>query len=135
MSDQPILFYDGDCGLCHRFVLFVLKHEREPLFQFAPLGGPTFVAAFAAAQADTFPDSLILATGEGTVLTLSDAAVYALKTLSPGWCRVGKVIGVLPRPIRDLGYRSVAAVRRKLFKQPKGACPLVPVELRGRFQQ
>lgn len=133
MSEQPILFYDGDCGLCHRFVLFVLKHEQEPDFRFAPLGGETFLASFDEGQAEEFPDSLILKTAEGGILTLSDAAVYALKTLSPGWRRTGKLIGVFPKPIRDFGYRCVAAIRRKLFKKPEGACPLVPVELRSRM--
>jgi predicted DCC family thiol-disulfide oxidoreductase YuxK len=69
------------------------------------------------------------------VLTLSDAAVYALKTLSPGWRRIGKVIGVFPRPLRDFGYRCVAAIRKQLFKKPEEACPLVPSELRKRFTE
>lgn len=114
--------------------MFVLKHEQDPLFQFAPLGGATFSEHFSEEQAAGFPDSLILLTEDRELLVLSDAAVFALKTLSPGWRRVGSVIGVLPRPLRDFGYRCVAAVRRKLFKKPEGACPLVPVELRSRFQ-
>ena len=133
MSAPPILFYDGDCGLCHRFVLFVLKHEQQPLFKFAPLGGETFLSSFDEGQAEEFPDSLILKTNEAEILTLSDAAVYALKTLSPGWRRTGKLIGILPRSIRDFGYRCVAAVRRKLFKKPEGVCPIVPPELRSRL--
>ena len=133
MENKPLLFYDGSCGLCHRFVLFVLKHEEEPLFQFAPLQGETFLNHFNDTQASEFPDSLILLTEKGEVLMLSDAAVFAMKTLSPGWKRLGHLIGVFPKPIRDFGYRCVAAVRRKLFKKPEDACPLVPVELRPRF--
>lgn len=133
MRDKPILFYDGDCGLCHRFVLFVLKHEQEPLFRFAPLGGETFLASFNEGEAEAFPDSLIIKTSEGDILTLSDAAVYALKTLSPGWSRMGKFVGILPKSVRDFGYRCVAAVRRKLFKKPEGVCPIVRPELRNRL--
>ena len=114
--------------------MFVLKYEQESLFQFAPLGGDTFNQHFTDAQAAAFPDSLILLTESGELLTLSDAAVYALKTLSPGWRRTGAAIGILPKFLRDFGYRCVAAVRRKLFKKPEEACPLVPVELRSRFQ-
>ena len=135
MSEQPILFFDGDCGLCHRFVTFVLNHEQEARFQFAPLGGETFSEVFDEESSKEFPDSLILKTETGELLMFSDAAVYVLKTLSPGWRRVGNVIGVLPKPVRDFGYRCVAANRRKLFKKPEGACPLVPAELRSRFQQ
>ncbi|MCB1120512.1 MAG: DUF393 domain-containing protein [Verrucomicrobiae bacterium] len=133
VSNKPILFYDGDCGLCHRFVLFVLKHEVSPEFQFAPLQGSTFRNRFSEEERKQFPDSLILVTGEGEVLLLSDAAVFAMKTLSPGWRRLGSVIGVFPKPIRDLGYRFVAAVRRSIFRKPEGVCPMLPPELRGRF--
>ena len=102
MSGQPILFFDGDCGLCHRFVTFVLNHEQEARFQFAPLGGETFSEAFDEESSKEFPDSLILKTETGELLMFSDAAVYVLKTLSPGWRRVGIVIGVLPKPVREL---------------------------------
>ncbi|MCZ6671390.1 MAG: DCC1-like thiol-disulfide oxidoreductase family protein [Verrucomicrobia bacterium] len=133
VNNKPILFYDGECGLCHRFVLFVLKHEQEPLFQFAPLQGDTFKSHFSQEEVQNFPDSLVLITEEKKILTLSDAAVYTMRTLSPGWRRVGGFIGVFPRPIRDFGYRCVAAVRKKIFKKPDGACPLVPPELGKRF--
>jgi predicted DCC family thiol-disulfide oxidoreductase YuxK len=133
MNTKPILFYDGDCGLCHRFVVFVLKHEVEAVFQFAPLQGDTFRANFSKAEVIEFPDSLILLTESNELLTLSDAAVYAMKTLSPGWRRLGKVMGVFPKPLRDFGYRCIAAIRKKIFKKPDGVCPLVAPELRERF--
>ena len=133
MNNKPILFYDGECGLCHRFVLFVLTHEKGVVIQFAPLPGETFKEQFTEKQAIEFPDSLILLTEAGDVLMLSDAAVYAMKTLSPGWRCVGKFVGLLPKPIRDFGYHFVAAIRKKIFKKPENVCPLVPDELRGRF--
>jgi predicted DCC family thiol-disulfide oxidoreductase YuxK len=133
MNTKPILFYDGDCGLCHRFVVFILKHEVEAVVQFAPLQGDTFRANFSKAEVIEFPDSLILLTESNELLTLSDAAVYAMKTLSPGWRRLGKVMGVFPKPLRDFGYRCIAAIRKKIFKKPDGVCPLVAPELRERF--
>lgn len=133
MEAKPILFFDGECGLCHRFVLFVLAREQTALFRFAPLRGRTFRKMIGEDQARELPDSLVLLTEEGAMLSLSDAAVYALKTLSPGWRRVAWMIGVFPKPMRDFGYRCVAAVRKKLFKKPDNTCPLVSVELKGRF--
>ena len=132
-KDRPVLFYDGECGLCNRFVSFVLGNEPEPVFVFAPLNGDTFKKSFSEEEVKSFPDSLILLTEEVETLTLSDAAVYALKTLTPGWRKVGGVIEVFPTPVRDFGYRCVAAVRKKIFKKPDGACPLVAPELRKRF--
>ena len=34
---RPILFYDGVCGLCNRFVQFVLRRDPNAVFRFAPL--------------------------------------------------------------------------------------------------
>ena len=38
-SSLAIVFYDGDCGLCNRFVLFLLKRDHRKVFRFAPLNG------------------------------------------------------------------------------------------------
>ena len=39
MSDpaNPVLLYDGVCGLCNRLVQFVLKHDTDARFRFASL--------------------------------------------------------------------------------------------------
>ena len=36
-SMQPIILYDGVCGLCNRLVKFVLKRDQEDRFRFAKL--------------------------------------------------------------------------------------------------
>ena len=37
IREMNIIFYDGDCGLCNRFVKFVLRFEKSSLFYFSPL--------------------------------------------------------------------------------------------------
>src|SRR5207244_5401306 len=34
---RATLYYDGECGLCDRFVQFVLRHDPRGHFQFATL--------------------------------------------------------------------------------------------------
>lgn len=130
---NPILFYDGGCGLCHGAVLFVLKRDKDAVFRFAPLGGETFAAEVPDAARALLPDSLVLKEVDGRVLTRSSAVVVMLRHLGGFWRVVGDLLWILPRPLRNLGYDLVAKVRHRLFKQPEGACPLVPKELRGRF--
>ncbi|NCA21262.1 MAG: DUF393 domain-containing protein, partial [Crocinitomicaceae bacterium] len=36
-ENRTILFYDGDCGLCSRAVLFVVKNERFPKIYFSSI--------------------------------------------------------------------------------------------------
>src|SRR6202040_495149 len=37
---NPIVLYDGVCGLCNRTVQFVLKRDRAAIFRFASLQSP-----------------------------------------------------------------------------------------------
>ncbi|MBS1766580.1 MAG: DUF393 domain-containing protein [Acidobacteria bacterium] len=130
---SPILFYDGNCGLCHGAVLFVLKRDREGIFRFAPLQSETLKAEVPEALRATLPDSLVLKEPEGRVLTRSSAVVAMLRQLGGIWACLGAMLWIIPRPLRNLGYDLVAMVRHRLFKRPEGTCPLVPKELRGRF--
>ena len=36
-SANPVLLYDGVCGLCNYLVQFVLQHDADTHFSFAPL--------------------------------------------------------------------------------------------------
>ena len=40
----PILFYDGECGLCARWVQFCLARDRHGVLRYAPLQGATYAA-------------------------------------------------------------------------------------------
>jgi protein-S-isoprenylcysteine O-methyltransferase Ste14/predicted DCC family thiol-disulfide oxidoreductase YuxK len=41
---HPILFYDGDCGLCQRSLIWLLRLDAAETFRFAPLGGRKYRA-------------------------------------------------------------------------------------------
>ncbi len=127
------LFYDGDCGLCHSAVQFAIRHDRRAVFRFAPLHGPTFNRVLTGSQRSSLPDSLVVHTGDGRLLVRSAAVGYLLKQLRGGWMLLAALLWIIPRPIRDLGYDLVAAVRRRLFARPQSACPVVAPSLRARF--
>jgi hypothetical protein len=40
-AEQPVIFFDGICGLCNRTVDFVIARDHSRLFRFAPLQGET----------------------------------------------------------------------------------------------
>lgn len=129
-----LLFYDGGCGLCHRAVRFVLWADPEGrAFRFAPLGGGTFEALVTAPERERLPDSLVVRTAAGALLTRSTGALHALRRLGGGWRVLAAVLGLVPRPIRDAGYDFIAGVRFRLFAKPADACPFVPPPLRDRF--
>ena len=128
---RDLLFYDGDCGFCHRWVLFVLRRDPDgSRFRFAPLGGEAWRAAGIGGDV---PDSLVLRTADGRVLFRSGAVLEILERLGGPRRTVGRAVGLLPRWLLDALYDGIARVRKYFFARPPGACPMLPADLRTRF--
>jgi predicted DCC family thiol-disulfide oxidoreductase YuxK len=128
------LFYDGDCGLCHGVVRWVLARDANAVFLFAPLHGESFTKRVAKEQHANLPDSIVLQTPEGALLLKSDAVRVMLLQLGGSWRTLGVLLGFVPRALSDWGYDLIAKVRHQLFKKPNDVCPMVPPELRSRFR-
>lgn len=135
---QPILLYDGTCGLCARSVQFVLSHERAShALRFATLEGPHGQRARAAQPALAAVDSVVwIEPGEqGTparVLVRSDAVLAVMRHLGGPWRALAAIGRVVPRISRDAIYRVVARCRYKVFGREQ-ACLLPSPEQRARF--
>ncbi len=128
------LFYDGHCGLCHRAVKFVLRHDRSgKAFRFAPLEGETFQARVAVERRAGLPDSVVVLRSDGELLVRSDAFLHILRRLGGGWRVLATVLSVIPRGLRDFVYDFVARIRYRVFGKRDDLCPMVPAELRARF--
>jgi predicted DCC family thiol-disulfide oxidoreductase YuxK len=128
--DSEYIFYDGHCGLCHRAVKFVLKHDPAGnTFRFAPLQGQTFQLRVPAQRRLGLPDSFVVLTRGGDLLMRSDASVYVMRRLGGGW----NILEVIPRGLRDAAYDFVARIRYRVFGRQDDLCPIVPPNLRTRF--
>jgi predicted DCC family thiol-disulfide oxidoreductase YuxK len=133
-ANPELLFYDGHCALCHDAVKFVLKHDRSgDAFRFAPLQGSAFQSRIAPEQRASLPDSIIVLTNEGTILVRSDAFLHVLRRLGGIWRFWESFLAVIPRPLRDLGYDFIARIRYRVFGTRDDLCPVIPPELRTRF--
>lgn len=130
-----LVFYDGDCGLCHRSVSFLARRDRDgSRFLFAPLGGETAGTRLGGGGFGQHPAGTVVVLDEkGVVRTRSDAVLHALDRLGGIWRIVAGAMRVVPRPLRDGVYRAVARTRRRLFARPRGTCPRLPSHLAGRF--
>ena len=81
----------------------------------------------------TLPDSIVLLRPDGVLEDRSDAVLRILSGLGGLWALLGRVLRLVPRPLRDLGYDTVARVRKSVFQKPSGLCPMLPPELGARF--
>lgn len=129
-----ILFYDGDCGFCHRCVRIVIALDRAgEAFRFAPIDGPTFRERVAPEVAATLPDSIVVEGADGALLVRSAAVVHVLRRIGGFWRLLAALLAALPEGLRDRLYDAVAGSRTRLFESPEAACPVLPPRLRARF--
>jgi predicted DCC family thiol-disulfide oxidoreductase YuxK len=132
--DTEIIFYDGHCGLCDHAVRFVLKRDNSGrAFRFAPLQGTTFASRVPAEQRAGLPDSIVLLAGDGRLLTRSDAFLHIFRRLDGGWEALAGALAVIPRPVRDFFYDFIARIRFRVFGRRDDLCPILPPDLRARF--
>lgn len=135
---QPILLYDGSCGLCARSVQFVLQHERAShRLRFATLQGTHGARALAAQPQLAGVDSVIWIEptangGAPRVLVRSEAVLAVLRHLGGPWRALAAVGRLVPRISRDALYRIVARYRYRVFGREQ-ACLLPTPEQRARF--
>jgi len=129
--EAEVLFYDGECGLCHRAVLFALEEDRlGDQFRFAPLQGKTLEDQIPIERRQKLPDSIVVLTEGGEILTKSKAVRHVLQKLGGVWRILALVLYL---PFADLGYDAVAKVRKLLFRAPPDICPVVPSLWQSRF--
>ena len=131
----PLLLFDGSCGLCDRRVRFALARDVAGVLRVAPLDGET-AARVRASVAVPDVDSVVVlerdADGAPRVLVRSDAALAVLRRLGAPWPLVARVAALVPRALRDLGYRVVARTRYAVFGRV-AACALPRPEWRARL--
>ena len=128
-SDARIVFFDGVCGLCNRFVDRLLRVDPKGLLRFAPLQGSTAHERLPAGMADAMESIVYLR--DGVVLQRSDAALRILVDLG-GWRVLYRALFIVPRFLRDAVYAWIARNRYRWFGK-RDACRLPTPEERARF--
>ena len=153
--NHPILFFDGVCGLCNRFVDLMLQADNRDLFRYAPLQGETARSLLGIEgeagggvagnrQANDSPPGGPQAgdpkTGDprsfiylekSKLHAQSNAVLLALRRLGGAW-RLIAVLYVFPRPLRDFVYRIVARNRYRWFGR-RDACRVPTPDEQDRF--
>ena len=132
----PVAFFDGECNVCDRSVRYLLDRDVRHELHYASLQGTT-ADALRTARADVPRDidTFVLAEPApdgpaGLRVTLrTDGILRALDLTGgrPWWARL---LGLVPRPLRDLGYRAFVAQRYRLFGR-KDVCDLPTPEERA----
>ena len=119
-SHQTVLFYDGECGLCHRCVAWFQKHDHQKRIWFAPLQGETYSKLDGDPPRDV--STMVFVDPRG-LWTESNAVLAGLRAIGGGWRGLSLIGSLVPRFVRDAMYRFIARRRIGWFG-PADACSL-----------
>ena len=134
---NPIILYDGICGLCNRLVQFLLKHDREARLRFASLQSD-FAAKVLGRHGidpkdlDTVHVVVNHDQPDERVLQRSDAILRAGRELGGFYGASSSIARVVPRGLRDVVYKLVATNRYRVFGK-YDTCMLPDPSQRSRF--
>ena len=135
-ESNPIVLYDGVCGLCNHLVQFLLKRDTNDRFRFASLQSNFAQNLLRHHGADPYDlDTVYVVKDHGqpeqSLLARSDAVFYMLHQLNGVWKLAG-VGRILPKVFRDAAYKAVARNRYRVFGKHE-SCVLPEPKHRNKF--
>jgi len=89
-------------------------------------------------EANTLPDSIVLELEDGRILAKSAAVSELANRLGGVWRAIAFVLTFgerIPHSALDYAYDIVAENRKRFFAKPTDSCPILPPDLRARFDR
>lgn len=131
-KDKKLLLFDGICNLCNSSINYVIKHDKDDVFMFAPLQSKVGKKIINDHNIDTSKtDSIILYEHSKGVSFKSTAALKIASRL--GFPRnLMAIFYVIPAFIRNWVYDYIAKNRYNWFGK-QDACMIPTPELRKKF--
>lgn len=131
MPLEPLLLYDGECGLCDRSVWFIIRHDREATVKFAALQSDVGQKLLAEAGLDPGYRESVLLFDRGRLYQSDEAALQTARYLDRPW-RWLAAARFVPRWLRHPVYKLIAKHRFRFFGRVD-ACELSAPGERARF--
>ena len=109
-----IVVFDAQCLLCNSWVQFLLKHDKQGIFQFAAIQGKVGGQLLADAELKIEGLQTLLLVAGSQSWQHTDAILRVLQALGWPW-RLAGVARLIPAPLRDALYRVIARNRYQWF--------------------
>lgn len=135
-ESNPIVLYDGVCGLCNGLTQFLLKRDTQDRLRFASLQSSFAGVVLKRQRADpeNFDTVYVVLNydqpGE-RLLARSDAILYLAGQIGGIW-RLAKAGRLVPQTVRDAMYKLVAKYRYRLFGRHE-SCMMPEPSYRDKF--
>ena len=126
-----IVIFDGVCNLCNGFVRWIIRHDPEGRFRFAPLQSEAGRALLESHGLGAFARETVVLVRGARTFAMSDAALEIARGMGFPFALLYASI-VVPRALRDAVYGLVARNRYRWFGR-RDTCMMPSPELRPRF--
>lgn len=129
--EPPIILYDGVCNYCNAVCNFIIRHDPKKHFRFTHLQSPKGQELLR--QYGFAPDMLdsVVLIESGKAYLKTDVTIRMAPRLS-GVARLGVLLRMVPRSIRNLGYDIIARNRYKWWGK-QDTCIVPTPDIRERF--
>jgi len=132
IRQQHIILFDGVCNLCNDSVIFILKHEKDPIFRFASIQSETGKELLSwCGFPKKFSDAVIYIKN-GRIYQGSTAALKIGQTLKFPWSAISSLGMLVPKILRDWVYRQIGTHRYQWFGK-RDVCMIPTENLKARF--
>ena len=111
-APQPVVYFDGVCGLCNGFVDRLMRWDKHRVLRYATLQGSTALERLPRQHTQVL-NSIVYFDGD-RLLTRSTAALHILMALGGAWKLAGSFL-VFPSFLRDAVYDWIARNRYQWF--------------------
>lgn len=129
LEAKNIIFFDGQCGLCNRFINFILRFDSKKQLYFSPLQGDTAKKLLNSGLSRDLRSIVFWDTRRAHLR--SDAVLNTLKKIGGVWGLLAGLLGIIPRSVRDASYDFIAFRRYRWFgKQPTCRIPTPEEQIR-----
>jgi predicted DCC family thiol-disulfide oxidoreductase YuxK len=131
LEERTVFFYDSECGMCDRFVQFLLERTEAGSLYFSSLRSPFAQTVLSAWRVDSrAAEAAYLLRGRH--LYKGNSAIVEALRLTRSSSGFVLCLAMIPAPVRALGYSLVARYRRLLSARAGSCRVLTPIE-KSRF--
>ncbi len=120
---EQVIVFDGECGLCNRFVRFAVKIQPKREIKFMSSQSQPGESLLNELAQDLQPSTVLLIS-PNSLLEKSGAVFSFLKQAKRPWCWL-RIFQVLPKFISDGIYNFIAKNRHLIFKKSQ-SCSIDP---------
>ncbi|MGB5369176.1 MAG: DCC1-like thiol-disulfide oxidoreductase family protein [Flavobacteriaceae bacterium] len=131
-NNKKIILFDGVCNLCNGAVQFIIKQDKNEIFQFAPLQGAIGKKLTSERNIDVGKVDSIILIEPGKAYYIKSDAVLKIGMELRNYGTISYVLNLIPSTLRNIVYDYVAKNRYQWYGK-RDQCMVPSPELNAKF--